>query len=682
MLLAVGARLIEAPRWNDERLQVEGERLLATHDAYFWVAGAEGINKIAEPMPMAVLLKALSWIFHIPPANIAFWASIFLGALVAIPTVLWGFSLNAPYAALLAGVLATLAPSYYYRTRLGFYDTDWAILFFPLLIGWLMAAWIRPRLRERKDVHHPDLWPGEHRVLPTILVLLTLLALPWHPSIGLTLITLLGIVTLLVFIIGNSETRSDTFHILLAISLVIAASWVGAVLGLLLLWWGEPLRERLRSPKYAILSGLLVIIVLIGITAFRYREYLALAIPNYLGPLFGQGGSEVADFSLVFPDLTASVRETQKVSLLRILEGMAFHSLLGVAGIVGYIWIIRKNPRVLFMLPLLLLGFSAVRSGVRFTMLAAPVVLLGLFIPIEWASQRWEMRFSNVVKGKQAVTAILLLLMIPVMIQVQWRTPVETVLSREHASALKSLGEIAGGEGMIWTWWDYGYASQHFSGLETFADGRRNTGDTLYSLGTVLGSDSLDRSAGFMHFAEQSGFKPWETWEGWGEAEFQAWLMALGAGEVHFDPSAIPQYLIVQWEGLEALPWSQYYGSWDFLSQSGQRSRVVKISMPLELDLETGSFNFDGNQVIEVVSVDWLGDATQEHYDYPENAGDPHLLLNNLTGEVMLLDERAYRSIFTQLLIAPNEVLDQIPRFHLITDGGPFVRIFQLKSVE
>jgi len=65
-LFSAGLRLIEYPRWDQSNFKVDGEWLLATHDAYFWVAGAEGVNPIAEPMPMAILLDVLSRIFPIP----------------------------------------------------------------------------------------------------------------------------------------------------------------------------------------------------------------------------------------------------------------------------------------------------------------------------------------------------------------------------------------------------------------------------------------------------------------------------------------------------------------------------------------------------------------------------------------------------------------------------------------
>jgi dolichyl-diphosphooligosaccharide--protein glycosyltransferase len=382
---------------------------------------------------------------------------------------------------------------------------------------------------------------------------------------------------------------------------------------------------------------------------------------------------------LVFPDLAASVRETQKVNLSLTLEGMAFHPLLGAAGVLGYLVILWKKPTTVLLLPLLLLGLGAVRLGIRFTMFATPVILLGLLVPLDWMAAKADERYAWDKRLRAAVALMIVLVLIPVMVQFNWRIPVESVVGKAHARALTTLGETADPAGTIWTWWDYGYASQHFGGLETFADGRRNTGDYLFSLGTVLGADTLDRSAEFIHFAVRQNFEPWDVWEPWSEAELEAWLDGLGRGETQLEPLPAAQYLIVQWEGIPALPWIQYYGSWDFETHEGQLSRVAKVIRPLELDLETGIFQFDEDQILHAVTVDILDESVEQHYDYPANAGGPHLLLNNATGEVMLLDETAYRSTFIQLLILPADQLEDVSPFRLLIDDQPFVRVFELR---
>jgi hypothetical protein len=677
-LLSVTVRLIEAPRWDPAKRQLEGEWLLATHDAYFWVAGAEGVNRVAEPMPMAILLDVLSRAFPIPLANLAFWVSVLLAALVAIPIVLWGDFLGAPYAAFSAATLASLAPAFYNRTRLGFYDSDWAALFFPLLISWLLAVWIQPRLRVSQRPGAGDAGHKRNHGTSAFLVLLTAFALPWHNSVGLFLVTILSLGVVLVALLGVPGTRSGSFQLLLAMALAVAAGWIGAAIALLLLWltWRYP--TRFHHPWSARITVIALMILILYISVIQFQPYLSIALPTYLGSLFGSAESQSIDSYLVYPALSASVRETQVGDLLRTAEGIAFHPLVAAAGVLGYLLCLRKKPVAVYLLPLLILGFGSLRMGIRFTIFATPVVLMGLLVPLEWFTRKVSQKRGWGNKWK--TVAILGALSISALIATSnLRLPVETVLGKLHAQALRTLGRIAEPEGLIWTWWDYGYASQHFSGLETFADGGRNSGEYLFSLGVVLGGWDPYRSAEFMRFAARQNHEPWKAWVTWSVQEMDAWLKGLGEAGSPPDLARAPQYLLVQWEGIPSLPWIQYYGSWDFETLEGQRSRVSRVIMPRELDLETGVFQFDGDQILPVVTVDLLDEANSQHYNYPENGGGPHLLLNNETGEVLLLDEGAYRSTFIQFLILPADRLGDAIPFKLLIDEQPFVRMFELK---
>jgi hypothetical protein len=677
-LLNTAVRLVETIRWEPARRQVDGEWLLATHDAYFWVAGAEGRNSIAEPMPMAVLLDILSRILPIPLANLAFWASILLAALVAIPIVLWGDFLEAPYAAFSAAVLASLAPAFYNRTRLGFYDSDWAALFFPLLIGWLLAVWIRPRLRV---LHPPDSVDAGYKrnlSIPVLLILLMALALPWHTSVGLFLVAILGLSVVLVAVLGVAGTRSESFQLLFAMALAVATGWIGAAIALLLVWlaWRHP--ARFRHPWSARITLIALAILLLYISAVQFQPYLSEALPTYLGSLFGNAATQPIDSYLFYPAISASVRETQVMDLLQTAEGIAFHPIVAAAGVLGYLLLLRQKPVTVYLLPLLILGFGSLRMGIRFTIFGTPVVLLGLLVPLEGFTRQAIRKFGRGNRWK--TVALLGTLGISALIAASnLRLPVETVLEKPHAESLKALGAIAEPGGMIWTWWDYGYVSQHYSGLETFADGRRNSGEYLFSLGVVLGGVDPYRSAEFMQFSAKQNGEPWKAWVNWDAGEVGTWLKGLGGEEYSPDPTLKSQYIIVQWEGIPSLPWIQYYGSWDFETLEGQRSEVSRVIMPLELDLETGLFRFDEGKILPVVTIDLLDETQSQHYDYPENGGGPHLLLNNATGEVLLLDERAYRSVFIQFLILPVERLGKALPFKLLIDEQPFIRVFALK---
>ena len=679
-LVSAGIRLLEFPRWDNPRYEVSGERLLATHDAYFWVAGAEGRNSVAQPMPMSVLLDIQSRILPgIPPANLAFWDSIFLAALVAIPLTLWCLFLGAPGAALIAPLLITLAPSFYTRTRLGFYDTDWAMLFFPLLISWLLARWLVPRLRTSAAVTGAAEIEESPLTTPSLLVLLSAFGAPWHTFIGLYLLAMLGLAGVLVLILGIAEARPGSLLILLAIAATVGAGWIGAALGLLLMWWNR------RNPALTVhrwstrIAAAALVVTLAAAVGFQFKEYLQEAIDNYTAGYSEATGAEAVNLELEFPEISGLVRETQRVSPSQIMEGMAFHPLVGVLGILGYFYMAKKRTEAVLLLPLFMLGLAALRMGIRFTMFGAPIALIGLMVPLDWwiarAGERrgWTgLRIGFLAPAAAAVV-------VPLVYLPYMRLPADPVLDQEHAQALIDLGEMSDPGGELWTWWDYGYAAQHFSGLETFADGRRNSGEYLFSLGIALGSREPGRSAEFIRFSARHDQVPWETWATWSSTEFRSWLADLGQEAAAGDSALKPQYLVVQWEGIASLPWIQYFGSWNFDSRTGQRSRVVRVTHPQTLDLEAGQFRFDSEGLLDVYSVDILTATGRQHYDYMENGGGPYLLLNDETGEVMLLDQAAYESTLVRLLITQADQLEEVPGFELVIERAPGVRIFALR---
>ncbi len=143
--LTVMARLLELPYWENPAYKLGDEFLLATHDAYHWIAGAEGFE-FGAGHPMSELVRLVATTLDYSVANAGFWMPPFLGGLLAVAVFLWGWGLGYPYAGLCAGVLTSLSPGFFARTLLGFYDTDLVVLLFTVLLGLVPALWLTPWL--------------------------------------------------------------------------------------------------------------------------------------------------------------------------------------------------------------------------------------------------------------------------------------------------------------------------------------------------------------------------------------------------------------------------------------------------------------------------------------------------------------------------------------------------------
>jgi dolichyl-diphosphooligosaccharide--protein glycosyltransferase len=156
LVLAAGARLTELPFWDTDLFRLGDEYLLATHDAYHWIAGAEGFE-FGAGHPMSEAARLIAALFGLSPALAGFALPVFMSALTGLGVFLWCAGLGRPWAGLCAGVLTSLTPGFCARTLLGFYDTDLVILFFAVMLGLVPAVGLAPYLKSPLEALCPSL---------------------------------------------------------------------------------------------------------------------------------------------------------------------------------------------------------------------------------------------------------------------------------------------------------------------------------------------------------------------------------------------------------------------------------------------------------------------------------------------------------------------------------------------
>jgi dolichyl-diphosphooligosaccharide--protein glycosyltransferase len=156
LVLAAGVRLLELPFWDNDFFRLGDEYLLATHDAYHWIAGAENFE-FGAGHPMSEATRLISSLVDLSPALTGFYLPVFMSALTGLGVFLWCAGLRRPWAGLCAGVLTALTPGFCARTLLGFYDTDLVILFFAVTLGLVPAIGLAPYLKSPLERLCPSL---------------------------------------------------------------------------------------------------------------------------------------------------------------------------------------------------------------------------------------------------------------------------------------------------------------------------------------------------------------------------------------------------------------------------------------------------------------------------------------------------------------------------------------------
>ncbi|MFW5735538.1 MAG: hypothetical protein ACOCWR_10810, partial [Oceanidesulfovibrio sp.] len=256
--------------------------------------------------------------------------------------------------------------------------------------------------------------------------------------------------------------------------------------------------------------------------------------------------------------------------------------------------------------------------------------------------------------------------------------PPTPVLSRHHAEALIALGQKADPESEVWTWWDWGYATHYYAQLHSFADGGRHYGEHVFTLGLALATPNPLQSAQLIQYSALQDNQPWKVWEEMGLERTRDFLRNLGAEAMGFEPDT-PLYVVATFENIRLAPWICYYGTWDFEKQQGVHARVAGIKESFNLNWDTGEMVFqDESQAVPVESIHVLSTQGRKDRHYDANSG-PHLIINSEDRRFYAVDELAFQSMLTQLVMAPQG-FERIDRhFELVIDDFPWVRVYKVR---
>lgn len=438
-LLTVAIRLMELPYWHNEAYQLGNEFLLATHDAYHWIAGAEGFE-FGEGHPMSELVKWVGDLLGVAYANAGFWLPPFLGGLTAIAVYLWGAGLGYPLAAMCAGILSSLSPIFLARTMLGFYDTDLIVLPFAILIGLVPALWVHPWLASFPDFFAERIlglkrkFTRSHRSSPlkffrsdkwqTLQVVPRVMErdiLSWPWLLALMLWGIFGYYTqewhslfpylirysclclpLLILVLGPAQGR---FFLLQgafchALPLISGPSGLLAALVysfLVKLIVEEPSKEEADSSfrkesralwynfllfikwlinKRSVLFLLWALVIILCLDS----QTLYIMKKSFSSYVFRSGDVVAGAKSLLFPSVTKSIIEIQTVSPNQLIAYLYPDKYIVFISLAMACLVFLTFPVLIWFLPLLVLSFLSLYMGGRMTMFGPPILMLSLTI--------------------------------------------------------------------------------------------------------------------------------------------------------------------------------------------------------------------------------------------------------------------------------------------------------------
>ena len=668
--LAFALRAMEIPKWSDPAYRLDGEYLLSTHDAYYWMAGAEGFGRAAGH-PFSEFIGMLAALCGTAPANVGFWLPLFMGPLVAAAACIWAMVFGARSSGVAVGALACLAPGFLARTLLGYCDTDLVTLLFALLIGLVPAMWLAPAMRSplavagsllRLNVRSfVTLTQPAARGNPLSRVWLFALLLSglfgywardWHSLFTYLTLWYGLLIPIAIALFSIKGERSSLWRGGTVYVLPLVGGLPGAAVALLVIFC----LSRGRDKPAAFIwkrQGVLLLWLLALLFAFDPGVVQALlaSVSSYLKSSTDVPRAVNATDPLVYPGVAQSIIEVQDLGLKELLFYFHPWPLPAMIGIIGFLLLLAISPAAAFHLPLIALSLLSIKLGGRMVMFGVASAALGMVVPVCLLLENLlrQGRVAAWLRSLLLPDLVLLVLLIPYISLVP-RLSHGPIMNVQYAEALKSLREITPPDAVIWTWWDWGYATQYFALRQTIADGALHGGAYLYLPALVYSTDNPRLASQIINYTSQAGGPP-QVFSDLSAEQAMRLLGELATQKVQIKPAS-EQYLVVSFDMLRLGYWIGRHGSWDFVEQQGKAPKINRLRKALRFNLSSGEVEVEGqSEPLQADSIDVLqadGLSRESYFRFNQR----HFILNMISGDKLILDDRLYNALMTQLLIS------------------------------
>ncbi|EFL85046.1 hypothetical protein HMPREF0326_02375 [Desulfovibrio sp. 3_1_syn3] len=722
--LAFGLRMMEWPCWQNPEYRLGSEWLLATHDAYHWVAAAEGFG-LGVGHPMAEMLRLMAQTLHTYPAAVAFWFPAVLASLVAVIVFAWVWALGSMEAGVAAGLITSLAPGFLARTLLGYYDTDLVTLFFPLLMTlapacWAMRYMLLPRMILRRlvlgsglkaaqrlwgergaDEAHLERLGNPLRWQWVLLLgasgVISWWTQEWHSVFPYLIRYNVVLLALMALIMAPRGRRGILLLGGLAYALPTLGGPAGFGFSLILLLAGS---KAGRGLRHLLCRPLVLVLLWLGAAALLVQGEILTTLINHANAYLKHSGdvrSTGEGMSLVYPSVAQSIIEVQDLSFAALFP--YFHPWMeaAVVGLAGFVLVLFRRPGALFLLPLAALGLLSTKLGGRMVMFGAPVVAVGLTLPLYWLLQRLlRADLRGAVAGAATSCILLALLVAPFadMIQAISQGP---IINRRHAEALTRARTMTPEDAKLWLWWDWGYAAHHFARRSTIADGAQHAGPSLYLPAAVFATDNARFARQLIRYTAKMGNEPGNVFEGLDGRAAQALMDKLRSPETPLVEAKGRLFVVVSFEMLRLGFWISNFGNWNFVTRQGEGGALSIVPQALAYRLDTGEVRLEGStstiypssiSVFEETGVtrrnyvqEWFDahpKATpEEQKEFLSGRRNVNFLFNRVTDEKLAVDQGLYNSLMVQLLVGDPQDPRFSPYFKLVYDNV-FARIYEV----
>ena len=384
-----------------ESFKFNNELMIISNDGYVFAEGAR--DKIAgfhQPNDLSFIDNPLSlltyFVFKLTPfsfESIILYMSVFVSSLVVLPLLLISRLYGNLKAGVLAALLASIANSYYNRTMAGYFDTDMLVITLPMLIIYALL-----RLCLKKDT-----------LSLVALPLLNAFYLWYYPSAFTLCCAFIALFFIYALIFHRKENIFYLATVLLLISLASYPWYIELALFALFLALFA-FKNELFSLKFSLFLVALAF-VFVSFSGALNSVYQQIAFYLFKSDVVG-----VAQ-SFAYFNVSNTIQETSNISLSVFMQRISASELAFLLSAFGLILLLKQHKSFILALPMLLLGFLALRGGLRFTIYAVPVMALGLGWAVFWLIsqiQNFSSKLSKINFSKTRIYQLLCVIYIAI----------------------------------------------------------------------------------------------------------------------------------------------------------------------------------------------------------------------------------------------------------------------------
>jgi undecaprenyl-diphosphooligosaccharide--protein glycosyltransferase len=666
-----------------------GQIMINTNDGYYWAEGARDIlaghhqpNDLSPVnAPLALLTAWLARVLPFSFETIILWMPAVFGSLIVVPVMLIGRALRLDSVGWIAGMLAGIAWSYYNRTMAGYYDTDMLTIVLPTFVLWGIVMTV---LTKR----------NRYMALTALLMVLY----QWWYSAAYPLTISFAVMVLLHTLVFE---RKEIYNYKLLLFMLLALLPVGWTLefamiagAFVLFHFGKERSDRLVLPL--LLAAAVALVWMGGLDPIWYQ------VKGYLlRESLSNGGAEHLHFYAV----NKTVREAGKIPFDLFANRISGHPVLFVLSLIGYLMLSLRYRVMWLALPMVALGFLAMKGGLRFTVYAVPPMALGIGYLTVWFTQRLAATVSKDPSGQQKffwgfVLVFLTLILVPNIRHVlEYKVP--TVFSKPEVQVLDRFKGIARREDYVLAWWDYGYPIRYYSDVKTLIDGGKHTGDVNYPVSYAL-TKPQEASANMarldveytersFHRAAAAGSYLEQMMQDYNVGDPQLFLSKVEASELKLPPKTREIYYYLPLRMMEIFPTVATFSSIDLETGSVGRRPVlysfnrygaegdrILLEQGLMFDQRTGLLHVGGRpEKINRFIVTTLGakGRVQSQQKIYNPQGRWFLIYMKNYRRFLLMDRTAFDSTYIQLFVLEHydpELFEPV----ILT---PLAKVYRLK---